>query len=160
MKVACLELRPGLGSGASDHDEEEADPVTAIRLDHVVIAVSDWERSVDFYRGVVGVEVIDCGAGRVCFRIGETQLSVHGPGFYPKTNVARLPVRPGNSDICFRWDGMIEEAVEHLRLHGVEVETGPVPRPGAGGDGTSVYFRDPDGSLLEFISYAARDELG
>lgn len=70
MKVACLELRPGLGSGASDHDEEEADPVTAIRLDHVVIAVSDWERSVDFYRGVVGVEVIDCGAGRVCFRSG------------------------------------------------------------------------------------------
>jgi hypothetical protein len=55
----------------------------------------------------------------------ETQLSVHGPGFYPKTNVARLPVRQGNSDICFRWDGMIEEAVEHLRLHGVEVETGP-----------------------------------
>ena len=72
----------------------------------------------------------------------------------------RKPVRPGNSDICFRWDGMIEEAVEHLRLHGVEVEAGPVPRPGAGGDGTSVYFRDPDGSLLEFISYAARDELG
>jgi catechol 2,3-dioxygenase-like lactoylglutathione lyase family enzyme len=28
-----------------------------------------------------------------------------------------------------------------------------VPRQGAGGDGTSVYFRDPDGSLLEFISY-------
>jgi catechol 2,3-dioxygenase-like lactoylglutathione lyase family enzyme len=34
-----------------------------------------------------------------------------------------------------------------------------VPRPGARGDGTSVYFRDPDGSLLEFISYAAGDEL-
>jgi catechol 2,3-dioxygenase-like lactoylglutathione lyase family enzyme len=30
----------------------------------------------------------------------------------------------------------------------------PVPRVGARGHGTSVYFRDPDGSLLEFISYA------
>jgi catechol 2,3-dioxygenase-like lactoylglutathione lyase family enzyme len=79
--------------------------VTDIRLDHVVIAVSDWDRSTDFYRAVVGAEVIDRGAGRVCFRIGETQLNVHGPGFYPKANVARLPVRPGNSDICFRWDG-------------------------------------------------------
>ena len=132
--------------------------MTDIRLDHVVIAVSDWDRSTDFYRAVVGAEVIDRGAGRVCFRIGETQLNVHGPGFYPKANVARLPVRPGNSDICFRWDGPIEEAVAHLRRHGVEVETGPVPRPGARGDGTSVYFRDPDGSLLEFISYTARAE--
>ena len=26
-------------------------------------------------------------------------------------------------------------------------------RGGGAGDGTSVYFRDPDGSLLEFISY-------
>ena len=133
--------------------------MTGIRLDHVVIAVSDWERSIDFYRAVVGVEVVDRGAGQVCFRIGGTQLNVHGPGFNPKTNVVRLPVRPGNSDICFRWDGPIEEAVAHLRLHGVEVEMGPVPGPGAGGDGTSVYLRDPDGSLLEFISYGvARDE--
>jgi catechol 2,3-dioxygenase-like lactoylglutathione lyase family enzyme len=155
----------GTGSGrvtprCIGHDEEEAYSVTVIRLDHVVIAVSDWERSIDFYGAVVGAEVIDRGAGRVCFRIGDTQLNVHGPGFYPKTNVARLPVRPGNSDICFRWDGQIEEAVAHLRLHGVEVETGPVARPGAGGDGTSVYFRDPDGSLLEFIAYAARDKPG
>jgi catechol 2,3-dioxygenase-like lactoylglutathione lyase family enzyme len=37
----------------------------------------------------------------------------------------------------------------------VEVEEGPVERHGAGGAGTSVYFRDPDGSLLEFISYVA-----
>jgi catechol 2,3-dioxygenase-like lactoylglutathione lyase family enzyme len=35
----------------------------------------------------------------------------------------------------------------------VEVELGPVERTGARGTGTSVYFRDPDGSLLELISY-------
>jgi catechol 2,3-dioxygenase-like lactoylglutathione lyase family enzyme len=29
-----------------------------------------------------------------------------------------------------------------------------VTREGAGGQGTSVYFRDPDGTLLEFISYS------
>jgi catechol 2,3-dioxygenase-like lactoylglutathione lyase family enzyme len=63
-------------------------------------------------------------------------------------------VRPGNSDLCFAWPGRIEEAVEHLRRRGVEVEEGPVPRRGARGDGTSVYFRDPDGSLLELIAYA------
>jgi catechol 2,3-dioxygenase-like lactoylglutathione lyase family enzyme len=36
----------------------------------------------------------------------------------------------------------------------VAVELGPVERTGAGGTGQSVYFRDPDGSLLEFIAYA------
>jgi catechol 2,3-dioxygenase-like lactoylglutathione lyase family enzyme len=35
----------------------------------------------------------------------------------------------------------------------VEVEVGPVNRFGARGEGVSVYFRDPDGSLLELISY-------
>jgi catechol 2,3-dioxygenase-like lactoylglutathione lyase family enzyme len=69
------------------------------------------------------------------------------------TNVARLPVQPGNSDLCFVWPGPIEDAVEHLKRHGVEVETGPVERFGGRDSGTSVYFRDPDGSLLEFISY-------
>jgi len=28
-----------------------------------------------------------------------------------------------------------------------------VPRTGARGDGTTGYFRDPDGSLLELLSY-------
>jgi catechol 2,3-dioxygenase-like lactoylglutathione lyase family enzyme len=45
------------------------------------------------------------------------------------------------------------ETVAHLEAHGVRVETGPVTRFGARGPGTSVYFRDPDGSLLEFIAY-------
>jgi catechol 2,3-dioxygenase-like lactoylglutathione lyase family enzyme len=36
----------------------------------------------------------------------------------------------------------------------VAIEAGPMQRFGASGSGTSVYFRDPDGSLMEFISYA------
>ena len=66
------------------------------------------------------------------------------------------PVAPGNSDLCLRWDGPIEEAVEHLRAHGVEIIDGPVRRQGSIGEGLSVYFNDPDGSLLEFISYEAQ----
>jgi catechol 2,3-dioxygenase-like lactoylglutathione lyase family enzyme len=124
-----------------------------IRLDHCVIAVSDWEVSNRFYRDVVGAELVEHGAGRWAYRLGDTQLNVHGPGVDVSTNVARLPVRPGNSDLCLVWPGSIEEAVEHLTSHGVEVETGPVERLGALGHGTSVYFRDPDGSLLEFLSY-------
>jgi catechol 2,3-dioxygenase-like lactoylglutathione lyase family enzyme len=68
-------------------------------------------------------------------------------------------VRPGNSHHCFRWEGPISAAIEHLERHGVAVELGPVPRAGAHGDGTSVYFRDPDGSLLELISYLGPESL-
>jgi catechol 2,3-dioxygenase-like lactoylglutathione lyase family enzyme len=124
-----------------------------ISLDHSVLHVSDWERSNAFYQGVMGASVIARGAG-FFYRFGSQQLNLHGPGLSP-TPLSRLPVQPGNRDLCFVWDGPIAGAAEHLARHGVAVELGPVPRFGARGEGTSVYFRDPDGSLLEFISYEA-----
>jgi catechol 2,3-dioxygenase-like lactoylglutathione lyase family enzyme len=129
-------------------------PKGTVSLDHSIVAVSDWEVSNQFYRDVLGAELVPHGPGdRVAYRLGDTQLNVHGPGFFPTDNVARLPVRPGNSDLCFVWPGPIEDAIEHLAEHCVDVETGPITRLGAKGEGTSVYFRDPDGSLLEFITY-------
>jgi catechol 2,3-dioxygenase-like lactoylglutathione lyase family enzyme len=125
-----------------------------IRFDHAVIHVSDWATANDFYRRVLGAELIGEPDGPCRYRFGHNQLNVHGPGVDAHP-LARLPVQPGNSDLCFAWEGPIEEAIEHLGRQGVEVEEGPVERHGAGGAGTSVYFRDPDGSLLEFISYVA-----
>jgi catechol 2,3-dioxygenase-like lactoylglutathione lyase family enzyme len=122
-----------------------------VTLDHCVIHVSDWERANAFYRDVMGAELIRRGNGWA-YRFGEQQLNCHGPGV-DAAPVARLPVQPGNSDLCFVWPGAIEGAVAHLRAHGAAIELGPLPRHGARDAGTSVYFRDPDGSLLEFISY-------
>jgi len=126
--------------------------VPGLKLDHFVIHVSEWQRSNDFYARVFGMEVVKRGKG-YAYRLGDIQLNCHGPGFETDT-VARLPVQPGNSDICFVWPGPIAGAIAHLREVEVEVEVGPVTRHGVHGQGTSVYFRDPDGSLLEFISYA------
>jgi catechol 2,3-dioxygenase-like lactoylglutathione lyase family enzyme len=124
-------------------------------LDHVVIAVSDWERSNSFYRDVVGAELVELDRGRFAYRLADgRQLNVHGPGATPHPRAAE-PVRPGGSDLCFLWAGTPSDAVAHLRAHGVEPELGPASRTGARGAGTSVYFRDPDGSLLELIAYAA-----
>jgi catechol 2,3-dioxygenase-like lactoylglutathione lyase family enzyme len=122
-----------------------------IRFDHCVIAVREWERANAFYRDVLGAELVQRGPG-YAYRFGEQQLNVHGPGVNASP-VARDPVRPGNSDLCFVWDGPIERAVEHLTGLGVEIEVGPTARGGARGEGHSVYFRDPDGTLLELISY-------
>jgi catechol 2,3-dioxygenase-like lactoylglutathione lyase family enzyme len=65
-------------------------------------------------------------------------------------------VPPGGSDLCFEWQGPIEDAIAHLGKYKVKIEQGPMQRFGAKGPGTSVYFRDPDGSLLEYISYLSR----
>jgi catechol 2,3-dioxygenase-like lactoylglutathione lyase family enzyme len=121
-------------------------------FDLCVIAVSDWSRSNAFYAKVLGAEVVPVGDG-YAYRFGSNQLNVHGPGVDGEPN-ARPPVAPGGADLCFVWDGSVDEALEHLERLRVPVELGPVPRFGARGAGTSVYFRDPDGSLLELIAYA------
>lgn len=126
----------------------------SVRLDHVVVAVSDRRRSDPFYRDIVGAGVVEEG-DRVFYRVGEQQLNVHEPGTRPAA-VARVAVTPGNSDLCFEWPGPIDGAIAHLLRHGVAIELGPLPRHGARGQGMSVYFRDPDGSLLELISYPDR----
>jgi len=125
-----------------------------VRLDHSVIHVSDWERSNSFYARVLGAELIESHGGPARqYRLGDgTQLNVHGPGSSPQP-VAAAPPGPGGADLCFAWEAPIEEAIAHLEECGVEVEEGPVTRVGARGPGTSLYFRDPDGSLLELISY-------
>ena len=126
--------------------------MSRISFDHCVVHVSDWDRSNAFYRDVLGAELVPRGAGWA-YRFGDQQLNVHGPGSRPDPVAAR-PAEPGGADLCFVWDGPVDAALTHLRSRGVEVEQGPVPRFGGRGRGTSVYFRDPDGSLLELISYS------
>ena len=83
------------------------------KLDHCVIHVTDWERSNAFYTTVLGAELVARPAG-FAYRFGDKQLNVHGPGVEP-AEVARLPVAPGNSDLCFEWIGPIADAIAHLR---------------------------------------------
>ena len=130
--------------------------MSVIGIDHVVIHVSDWERSNAFYRDVLGADVRRSGEGWV-YQIGAFRLNCHGPGVAAHP-VARIPVPPGGSDLCFVWDGTPAEAAAHLAYCGVTVELGPVERVGAAGRGTSLYFRDPDGSLLELIAYGDRGD--
>jgi len=62
--------------------------------------------------------------------------------------------RPGCGDKYFVWDGDLDSLLSRLQQAGAVVEAGPVERHGGRGFGTSVYTRDPDANLIEFILYA------
>ena len=128
-------------------------------IDHVVLVVRDLEQAIRFYRDVLGCRVLreaEWRRGEARFpsvAIGSGQmLNLHQAG----TPVSPEAVNPqaGSGDLCFVAAVPIAEVVERLSAHGVAIEIGPVPRMGGRGVvGTSVYFRDPDGNLLEIMAY-------
>ena len=126
-------------------------------LDHVAITCEDPEATLDFYKRVLGAtthyeDLWRAGTIPVAIlQVGASRISVHAAAS-PAEPKARLAT-PGSEDMCFRFDGPIAEAQGWLARHEVEVIEGPVPRPAADGlMGQSVYFRDPDGNLVEFLS--------
>ena len=124
------------------------------RLDHLVLTVADIARTVDFYRRVLGMQHQVFGQGRSALVFGQQKFNLHQQGqeFEPK---AKRPT-PGAIDLCLitRWS--IDAVLEHLAQQGVSVEEGPVMRSGALGPIQSVYFRDPDGNLIEVSRYPER----
>jgi catechol 2,3-dioxygenase-like lactoylglutathione lyase family enzyme len=116
-------------------------------LDHLVLTVADIDRTRDFYERVLGMEPVVFGEGRHALAFGAQKINLHEAGreFEPK---AAAPT-PGSADLCFLTDSSVAEVVEHLEANSVEILEGPVRRTGATGPILSVYFRDPDGNLLE-----------
>jgi catechol 2,3-dioxygenase-like lactoylglutathione lyase family enzyme len=121
--------------------------ITIDSLDHLVLTVADIEATCDFYSQVLGVEVITFGEGRVALGFGVNKINLHQAGreFEPK---AARPT-PGSADLCFITATPVPEVVQHLQELGVEIEEGPVQRTGARFPLLSIYFRDPDGNLIE-----------
>ena len=126
----------------------------AIRgIDHVVLRVVDLERSMAFYRDVLGcgVDRIRDDLGMVHMRAGDTMIDLvtvegklgrrYGP---PAGDQAR------NMDhVALRLESFDEAAIRaDLERHGIEA--GEVAeRYGAEGTGPSIYLEDPDGNVVE-----------
>lgn len=120
-------------------------------LDHLVLTVADIGRTVRFYESVLGMEEQMFAGGRIALGFGTQKINLHEAGreFEPK---AAAPT-PGSADLCFVTGDALEEVFADVRRAGVEIIEGPIKRTGATGPIRSIYFRDPDGNLIEIAQY-------
>jgi catechol 2,3-dioxygenase-like lactoylglutathione lyase family enzyme len=126
------------------------------KIDHIAITAADLPTAEAFYCRVLGAKVVhdfvvDGKLVAKQFRIGGAMVNIHKAG-HGHSLVAARPT-PGAVDLCFRWDAPIAEAVVLLQRAEIAIEEGPVERYASDGKaGQSVYFRDPDGNLLELLT--------
>jgi catechol 2,3-dioxygenase-like lactoylglutathione lyase family enzyme len=126
-------------------------------MDHIVLNVADVERSVAFYRDVLGLGIErleEWRAGAIGFpsvRISADTL-IDLVQVQPAERQGR--VTNLNHFCLVIADETLEPVVEQLRGCGVDVYTGPARRWGAHGNGVSIYFRDPDENEIEVRTYS------
>ena len=121
------------------------------RIDHIVLTVFDIDRTIDFYSRVLGMEPVTFAGGRRALSFGRQKLNLHQAGreFEPKA----LRPGPGAIDLCFIAATPLEQVIASLKDANVAIIQGPVAKTGALGPMQSVYFRDPDGNLVEVSNY-------
>lgn len=121
------------------------------RLDHLVLTVSNIEKTVEYYHQVLGMQKQTFAQGRVALSFGQQKINLHQRHreFEPKAGT----VQCGSADLCFITKTPIAQVITHLKKCDVAVIEGPVSRTGALGPIVSVYFRDPDQNLIEVSNY-------
>jgi len=131
-----------------------------VGIDHIAMPTANAERLIAFYKRL-GFPINNedkWRAGEVpifSIQVGDSKINVHPEGY---TASLRGPTAvPGCTDICFVYDGTVEDCQKMLAEAGVDVIRGPVARPGgrATVPSLSLYARDPDDNLLEWMIYQA-----
>ena len=120
-------------------------------LDHLVLTVADIDATVAFYERVLGMRHERFGAGRSALVFGRQKFNLHQVGREFEPMAARPTA--GAIDLCLITHWPRQRGMAHLAGQGVTVEEGPVARTGAVGPIESLYFRDPDGNLIEVSRY-------
>jgi len=124
-------------------------------FDHVALPMQNTEAMLAFYRGL-GLMVTE-NANACSVYIGDQMINFHRPALWQReTFTLRAPAaRPPCGDLCFVWEGSPESLKAMLDRAGAKVFEGPVSRQGGRKrSASSVYVRDPDGNLLEFMIYS------
>ena len=116
-------------------------------LDHLVLTVSDINKTLHFYTSVLGMKAITFTKNRKALRFGNQKINLHQKGLEVEPH-ANSP-QPGASNLCFITEMPIQHFIQHLKKYQIQLIDGPVERTGATSTLLSVYFRDPDKNLIE-----------
>ena len=138
--------------------------MSIIGFDHVAIPTAKPEEMLRFYRalGFSAPAPEDWRREKKPFfsiQFGANKINVHAPALWqnPAVTLRGPAAQPGCGDFCFVWSGTLTELGAKLQQAAAVIEEGPVERIGARdagrAKGTSIYTRDPDNNLLEFIVY-------
>lgn len=129
-------------------------PGRFVGIDHLVLRVTDVQRTIRFYTEVLGLKV-----ERIFDRINLYQVR-RGRNLidivpHPGPDALPPPAQRGIEHLCLYVEANLEDLTAHLENAGVPVFMGPMEVYGATGFGTSVYVRDPDGYEVELkVDYA------
>ena len=124
-------------------------------FDHVALPMLNVDAMLQFYRAL-GFQVKE-GAAACSVHFGSQMINFHRPEVWQReTTTLRAPAaKPPCGDLCFLWEGTPAALKAMIDKVGASIETGPVERVGGRQvAGSSVYIRDPDKNLLEFIIYS------
>jgi len=137
---------------------------------HVGFTVSDIERSIEFYRDVLGMTLYRRQQGTAPYLAtitgfegvrlevallkapdGGGMLELLQYASHPAAATDRATNRPGNGHLCFKVSD-IHAACDELRRKGVRLISEPVEiTAGVHKGAFGVYLRDPDGFTVELF---------
>ncbi len=133
-----------------------------MRIQHVGLVVSDVERSRRFYRDALGLEEVPRPANfrfeGAWFRFGGTEIHLlaeaHATGGAGQGEAGSGVSHGLTQHLALEVDNL-DAACGQLAANGVTLDGGPMPR----GDGVvQVFFRDPDGHVLELFEWTQEDQ--
>ena len=127
------------------------------RIDHIVLTVADIEATTRFYERALALTRETFrgpdGQQRYALKFGRQKINLQDASTVTPTKAARPTF--GSGDFCLIAAVPLDDVIAHLHAENIALEAGPVPRTGAVGKLRSIYFRDPDGNLVEVAEYAA-----
>ena len=115
-------------------------------FDHIVLCVREVGRTIAFYEKVLGMQPREERPGKWSLHFGSNKISLQDAMSVPDISCETVP---GSGNFCVLTDEPVENFANALRSLGIEILAGPDERKGATGRLLSVYFRDPDGNLVE-----------
>ncbi len=120
--------------------------MTILGFDHIVLAVRDVTATCKFYSDLLDMEAREERPGKWSLHFGTQKISLQDAAHRPALADGTLP---GSGNFCLLTDTPIGDVAAHLRARDIEIVAGPAEKVGATGPILSVYFRDPDGNLVE-----------